>query len=114
MSNNTDLSTLDAYLAANPDKTPRDFKGKGFDTFHPFNKDHVGPNEQPWDRLNPVAVRDAATTEKARFLTKGERQAAARDPGLIWDEATRSYCRRGATPPHPPEPAYRQEEGGGC
>ena len=101
MDDQTESSPLDAYLAANPDKTARDFKGKGFDTFHPFDKDHVGPNEQPWHKLNPVAVRDAATTEKARFLTKGERQAAARDPGLIWDEANRTYCRRADIAPHP-------------
>jgi hypothetical protein len=105
MSINTDLSALDAYLTANPDKSARDFKGKGFDTFAPFDKDHVLSNEQPWHKLNPVAVRDAATTEKARFLTKGERQAAARDPGLVWVEATRSYCRRVAMLPHPQEPA---------
>lgn len=105
MDNQTDSTALDTYLAANPDKTARDFKGKGFDTFAPFDKDHVRSNEQPWHKLNPVAVRDAATTEKARFLTKGERQAAARDPGLIWDEATRSYCRGVAIPPHPQEPA---------
>ncbi|WP_326525521.1 hypothetical protein [Sphingomonas sp.] len=98
-----DSADRDSYLAANPGQTARDYKGKGFDEFHPFLKHHVTPGERAWDKLNPIEVRRAATTEKARFLSRGERQAAGRDPGLVWDERSRSYRLRADIPPAPPE-----------
>jgi hypothetical protein len=94
-------AALAAYLAANPGMTVRDWKGKGFDPFHPFDKDHVGPNEEPWHALDSADVRKAATGRPARFLSKAERQAAARDTALIWDEASRSYRTRIAIDPRP-------------
>lgn len=91
-------TALAAFLASNPAMTVRDFKGKGFTTFAPFDRNHVEPGEPAWHQLDPKAVREAATTEKARFLTKGERQAAARDPLLEWDERARQYRLRGRQP----------------
>jgi hypothetical protein len=92
---------LSRYLAANPGMTARDFKGKGFTAFAPFDKHHVAPNEKLWDALDPAEVRQAATGRPARFLSKSERQAAARDPALIWDEGSRSYRKRLASDPSP-------------
>ena len=96
-----DQASLAAYLAAHPNMTARDFKGKGFDAFHPFDKDYVAPGELPWHTLDPEQVRAAATSEKARFLSKAVRQAAGRDPELVFDDLTGSYRRRSDTPPAP-------------
>ena len=110
---NLEQAALAAYLAANPSMTARDFKGKGFGPFAPFDKHHVGPGEKPWHKLDREQVRKAATSEKARFLSKGERQAAGRDPGLVWDEQAGAYRRRADAPPHPslPSPGGAQGEG---
>ena len=86
-----DPAALSRYLADNPAMTARDWKGKGFHAFAPFDKHYVAPGELPWDQLDPAEVRRLATTTKARFLSRGQRVAAARDPGLIFDEVSRSY-----------------------
>jgi hypothetical protein len=69
--------------------------------FDPF---YVAPGERPWNEQSRDEVRYRATNYPARFLSKAIRQAAARDPGLEWDDATRTYrLRRKATPS--PSPA---------
>ena len=95
------------YLAANPGMTAREFKGKGFDAYNPFDKDHVREGEKPWHELDPAEVRQIAIGTKARYLTKGQRQAAARDPGLIWDAVSLAYCLRSDGPPSPSTVAGR-------
>jgi hypothetical protein len=90
---------LARYLAANPAMTPRDFKGKGFSRFQPFNPHYVGLNEPAWNTLDRGEVRRLAVREKARFLPRCVRMAAARDPGLIWCPRTRSYCIRDESAP---------------
>lgn len=102
-------SDLERFLADNPAMTVRDWKGKGFTRFAPFDKDYVVPGELPWDKLDREEVRRLATTEKARFLPRSYRMAAGRDPGLIWDDRARSYRLRADAPPAP-SPAT---EGGG-
>ncbi len=87
--NNDPPAALAAYLTANPGKTPRDYKGK--DTA-PFDKSHVVSGEKPFDRLDRDHVRFRADGVPARFLPRNIRQAAGRDPGMVWDEATRA-CR---------------------
>ncbi|WP_426692752.1 hypothetical protein ACMC5O_001854 [Sphingomonas sediminicola] len=81
--------------------TVRDWKGKGFHAFAPFDKHYVLPNELPWDKLDRDEVRRLATSEKARFLTRGQRMAAGRDPGLEWDERSRSYRLKADATPAP-------------
>ena len=77
----------------------RDAKGK--DTAL-FDRTFVGPDEKPWHDLDPAQVRYRAMSVPAVLLSKGERQAAGRDAGLEWDEATRTYRpRRKANPPPP-------------
>ena len=95
------MSDLARYLADNPAMTPRDWKGKGFTEFAPFDKYYVAPGEEPWDKLDPREVRRLATSEKARFLPRSYRMAAARDPGLIFDERTRSYRLTAESAPAP-------------
>ena len=92
---------LERYLADNPAMTAREWKGKGFHAFNPFDKDYVRPGELSWDKLNRDEVRRIATSEKARFLTRGQRMAAGRDPGLEWDERTRSYRLKADATPAP-------------
>ncbi len=83
-----DAEALAAYLAANPGKTVRDFKGKDWVAFDKF---YVGPGEVPFDRLDRDQVRYQADGVPARFLPRNIRQAAGRDEGMIWDEAARAY-----------------------
>lgn len=82
---------LASFLSRNPSLTTRDYKGKGFGPFAPFDPHHLGPGEKPWHRFTAREVRAFAITYPARFLSKGVRQAAARDQGLTWDEVTRRY-----------------------
>lgn len=84
-------SDLAAYLAASPARTTRDYKGKGFGPFAPFDRDHAARDATPWHKLDKREVRALAITYPARFLPKGVRQAAARDPSLTWDEIARRY-----------------------
>jgi hypothetical protein len=90
------------FLADSPAMSVRDWKGKGFHKFAPFDKDYVAPGEVPWHKLDRDDVRRLAISTKARFLSRNERMAAGRDPGLIWDERTRSYRLRAGTTPPPP------------
>lgn len=72
---------------------------KGKDTAL-FDRTLVAPDAKPWHALDPAQVRYRATTTPAVLLSKGERQAAARDPSLEFDPATRSYRpRRLGSPP---------------
>lgn len=106
-------AALERFLADNPAMTARDWKGKGFHAFNPFDKHYVHPNELPWDKLDRDEVRRLATSEKARFLTRGQRMAAGRDPGLEWDERTRSYrLKADATPA--PSPVAGAPDGEGA
>lgn len=83
------MNSFDTFFSANPGKTLRDYKGK--DTA-PFDKSHVAPGEKPFDRLDRDHVRLSADGVPARLLPRNIRQAAGRDKGMRWDEATRSYC----------------------
>lgn len=93
--------SLAAYLAANPGMTKREFEGKGFHKYNPFDCDYVRPGEKPWHALNRAEVRARAIGTKARYMPKGFRQAAARDPGLYFDPTTLAYCLRLDGPPSP-------------
>jgi hypothetical protein len=97
-----DRAELERFLAENPSMSVRDWKGKGFHWFAPFDKDYVAPGEVPWHKLDRDTVRRLAITTKARFLSRNERMAAGGDPGLIWDERTRSYRLSPGTTPPPP------------
>ncbi len=107
------MTDLDRYLADNPALTARDYKGKGFTNFSPFDKHHVEPGEVPWDRLDRAEVRYIATSDKARFLPRNVRMAAAVDPGLLWDARTRSYRLADEATPAPPEACHDRVVGEG-
>ena len=92
------MTELERYLAANPGMTTRDYKGKGFNEFAPFEKDFVRPNEEPWQSLDREEVRRQATSGKARYLPRNVRQAASRDPGLEWDAQALAYRLRSVAP----------------
>ncbi|WP_294289096.1 hypothetical protein [uncultured Sphingomonas sp.] len=83
-----DAEAFAAYLAANPGKTVRDWKGKDWVAFDKF---YVGSGEVPFDRLDRDQVRYQADGVPARFLPRNVRQAAGRDPGMVWDEVARAY-----------------------
>lgn len=86
---------------------------KGKDTAL-FDRTLVAPNAKPWHALDAAQVRYRATTMPAVLLSKGERQAAARDPGLEWDEAQRTYRpRRLGSPPPPLAKGGSADEQGG-
>ena len=108
-----DREELACFLSDNPAMSARDWKGKGFHAFNPFDKYHVSPGERPWDALDRDEVRRLATRTKARFLPRSARMAAGRDPGLEWDERTRSYrLRADATPAPSPVAGEVDGEGG--
>lgn len=77
--NDAEREELQHFLRANPGMTVRDWKGKG-----PSIPLDPEPREKPWHQLRQVDVREAATTAFARELPRNLRQAAARDPSLIW------------------------------
>jgi hypothetical protein len=109
----TDDPALSRFLSDNPAMSARDWKGKGFHAFAPFDKHHVLPGERPWDELDRDEVRRLATRTKARFLPRNARMAAGRDPGLEWDERTRSYrLKAEATPAPSPVAGEIDGEGG--
>lgn len=87
---------LRTFLLANPGMTVRDWKGKGPSV--PFDAE---PGEKLWHRLKRAEVRDAATRAFARELPRNLRQAAARDPGLIWNHLARKYRKRLPSDPQP-------------
>lgn len=84
----SEQNELAAYLAGNPGKTARDFKGK--DTA-PFDKLYVAPGECPFDQLDAETVRREAVGVPAIYLPRNIRQAAGRDRALIFDDQARAY-----------------------
>src|SRR6476469_3259268 len=94
---------LDRFLAENRGMTARDFKAKASSEYAPWDPHYVERNELPWHQLDRMEVRQAATSAPARLLSRSQRMAAARDPGLIWDEASRSYRLRAEATPAPQE-----------
>jgi hypothetical protein len=96
-----DRSHLARFLRANPGMTVRDWKGKG-----PVVPAEPVLGEKPWHRLKPEQVRHDAIRATARDLPRNVRQAAARDPGLIWNPLARKYRLR-----LPSEPAGEEGKG---
>ncbi len=84
-----------SYLLANPGQTVRDYKGKG-----PTIPSDRQVGEKHWTKLRRADVQAAATTAFARDLPHNIRQAAASDPGLIWNNLARKYRKR--LPSDPP------------
>ena len=78
-------SEIERYLRRHPGHTIRDWKGKGDPDY--LRPDH--PREESWHKLKVLEVRALATTEIARCLPANVRQAAARDPALIWNPLAR-------------------------
>ena len=89
---------LNHFLRANPGLTVRDWKGKG-----PSMPMDAEPWEKPWHRLPAAEVKAEAVRWFARELPRNLRQAAARHPGLIWNELGRKYRHRLPSDPPPPE-----------
>jgi len=96
-----DRSELERFLRANPGLTVGDWKGSG-----PVVPADAQRWEKPWRLLPSDAVKEEAARHFARELPRNLRQAAARDPGLIWNPLARKYRLR--TPADPPA------EGRGC
>lgn len=88
-------SELEGFLRANPGMTVRDWKGLG-----PSVPVEAEQWEKPWHRLKPEEVRAEAVRRFARELPRNVRQAAARDPALIWNDLAHKYRRR--LPSDPP------------
>lgn len=83
----TERAEVERYLRDHPGEDIRDWKGK-CDRWH---LPQAKPEEQPWETLSLAHVRALATRELARRLPRNIRQAAARDPCLIWNELARRY-----------------------
>lgn len=90
-----DYAGLADYLRANPGHTVRDYKGLG-----PSVPPDPRPWEKAWHKVTAEEVRTAAPAASARDLPRNVRQAAARDPGLIWNPLARKYRLR--LPSDPP------------
>jgi hypothetical protein len=84
----TERTEAEAFLRANPGMSVRDWKGKGF----PMSLGE--PDQEDWSDLDPDQVREAATRQPARLLARNVRQAAGRDPSLVWNPLARRYRRR--------------------
>lgn len=97
-----DFADLPDYLRRNPGHTVRDYKGKG-----PVVPIAAEPREKHWQKLKADEVRATATTQSARDLPRNVRQAAARDPGLIWNPLARKYRLSLPTDPLPPSESLR-------
>lgn len=91
-----DRSDLATFLRANPGLTVRDWKGKGPSV--PLDAERW---EAPWSKLKPDEVRSEAVKWLARELPQNVREAAARDPALIWNPLARKYRVRLDTDPRP-------------
>lgn len=89
-------SELARFLRANPGMTVRDWKGKG-----PSLPVDAQPSERHWAKLSPREVRKAAAIASARDLPCNVRQAAGRDPALIWNPLARKYRLRLPSDPLP-------------
>lgn len=94
-------SELSSYLLANPGHTVRDWKGKG-----PSSPCDADPWEKPWSRLRPELVRSTAIAAPARQLPRNIRQAASRDPALIWNPLGKYRLRL----PDDPLPGVKSSE----
>lgn len=91
-----DRSDLECYLRAHPGHSLRDWKGKSA-----VHLSGAAIGEKPWSSLKPVAVRELATGRLARDLPLNVRQAAARDPELVWNPLARKYRLRVPGDPSP-------------
>jgi len=88
---------VECYLRRFPGRNIRDWKGEGDPDYLPDAR----PHEEPWHRLNQREVRAEATQCIARSLPANVRQAAARDPELVWNPLARRYrFRQPDDPPH--------------
>ncbi len=94
-----DRSDFANYLRTHPGHSMRDWKGKSVGRF----LCGAALGEKLWSTLKPLAVRQQATRELARQLPLNVRQAAARDPELVWNPLARKYRLRvpGDPPPAP-------------
>lgn len=101
---------LERYLRAFPGATVREWKGKG-DLWHLSGSN---PDERPWHKLKAREVRALATRHPARTLPHSIRQAAARDPGLIWNPLARRYRLRAAATRAPPLATGGHVDGAGA
>lgn len=93
-----DRESLERFLRTNPGKTVGDWKGKG-----PVVPVDAEEWEKPWHRLKAEEVQQEAVRYFARELPHNLRQAAARDPALIWNPVARKYRLR--LPSDPPAEA---------
>jgi len=89
---------LEAYLRRFPGHSVGDWKAKGLTC--PLDAE---PHAKPWWKLKPAEVREAGTRTIARDLPRNVRQAAGRDPGLIWNPLARKYRLRLPSDPPPRE-----------
>lgn len=80
---------LEAYLRRFPGHSVSDWKAKGLP--HPLDAE---PYQKPWRKLPREEVRAEGTRTIARDLPRNIRQAAARDPDLIWNPLARKYRLR--------------------
>lgn len=91
-----DRRSLNSFLRANPGMTVRDWKGKG-----PVVPPDPASWEKSWRQVKAQARREAVN-QFARELPRNLRQAAARDPALIWNPLARKYRLRLPSDPQPP------------
>jgi hypothetical protein len=87
---------LEAYLRRFPGHSVADWKAKG-----PTGPLDAEPYEPIWSKLEAAVVREVGTRTVARDLPRNYRQAAARDPGLIWNPLARKYRLRLPSDPFP-------------
>lgn len=102
-----DFAGLADFLRANPGRTVRDYKGKG-----PSVPPEPRPWEKAWPDLKPEEARSAAIAASARDLPQNVRQAAARDPALIWNPLARKYRLRLSSDPLPGHESSRTDAKG--
>ena len=93
-----DRSDLELYLRRFPGHSLRDWKGKSI--IRPLD---ARPFDKAWHKLKAADVHAVATATIARELPQNVRQAAARDPALIWNPLARKYRLRLPSDPYPPE-----------
>jgi hypothetical protein len=91
----TERKEIESYLRRSPGHTVRDWKGKGDPDFLPPSE----RSECDWNQLPRDDVREIATINIARDLPANVRQAAARDPALIWNPLARRYRFRQSDDP---------------
>ena len=89
-------SELEQYLRDHPGQSVRDWKAKPLPCPVP-----VAIGERAWSALDASDVRAAATRHIARELPRSVRQAAGRDPGLVWNRLASKYRMRVPTDAKP-------------